>query len=397
MKLFAQHGAQEGDKITLGLEAHLLDGVIFSPKDVSLDSLKTKLNLIATNHPSVSRMFDPQYYAIFLNGIVEARLGHLADDFGAYFKTRRRSQLEREHTIMEDVNAAIRFQQELPLSTIIAPNIFIPGSLNSIESVISKNFIRLTAECLSKIDTKGRALATLAVSRNSLIDKRELVEFMNEITALDPRPDGFYLLVGAQSADARAEIFNTDVIAGWMFMNHVLNVNGFEVVNGYSDLLTPFLGSAGGSAGAFGWWSNLRTFSLDRFSPSVGGGRLPIPRYLSAALLNRITHFELDQLKRLLPDVVNNLPTDSYYEDEDGGSQPERALEVVQSWETIQSLNRAIIVEEQVDSLGNCKHAIKRASEFYDSISLRLDSKSNSDHLQALDDGIDLFKRLAEI
>lgn len=68
-----------------------------------------------------------------------------------------------------------------------------------------------------------------------------------------------------------------------MFINHTLTVNGFEVINSYSDILTPFQGAAGGVAGALGWWSNLRTFSLDRFSPAAGGGRLPIQRDLSLA------------------------------------------------------------------------------------------------------------------
>ena len=79
--------------------------------------------------------------------------------------------------------------------------------------------------------------------------------------------------------------------------------DGFKVINGYSDILTPFLGVAGGTAGAFGWWSNLKAFSLDRFNPSAGGGRLPIQRYLSLALLNRITFFEFNQLKTMFPAI----------------------------------------------------------------------------------------------
>jgi hypothetical protein len=74
-----------------------------------------------------------------------------------------------------------------------------------------------------------------------------------------------------------------------MLINHTLTLNGFDTINGYSDILTPFLGAGGGGVGATGWWSNLRTFSLDRFNPPVGGGRQPIERYLSCALLNRIT------------------------------------------------------------------------------------------------------------
>jgi hypothetical protein len=81
-------------------------------------------------------------------------------------------------------------------------------------------------------------------------------------------------------------------MAAWMLINHTLALNGFNTINGYSDVLTPFLGAAGGEAGATGWWSNLRVFSLDRFSPPIGGGRQPIERYLSCALLSPLTYMQ---------------------------------------------------------------------------------------------------------
>ena len=103
--------------------------------------------------------------------------------------------------------------------------------------------------------------------------------------------------------------------------------------------IISFLGLAGGTAGALGWWSNLKVFSLDRFAPSAGGGRLPIQRYLSLALFNRLTFFEFNQLRTLLPAVVNNLPGDALY-DVANGSEPQRNMEVVQSWEAVKALKR---------------------------------------------------------
>ena len=75
MKLFAQHGAQEGEKTNEGFARDLLDGVIYSPRDVALETLRTKLDSLATNHADAERLVDPQYYAIFQNGTEEARLG----------------------------------------------------------------------------------------------------------------------------------------------------------------------------------------------------------------------------------------------------------------------------------------------------------------------------------
>jgi len=128
-----------------------------------------------------------------------------------------------------------------------------------------------------------------------------------------------------------------------------------------SDSALVSSGIAGAEAGATGWWSNLRVFSLDRFMPA-GGGRLPIQRYLSKLLLNRITVFELDQIRGDHPDVLNGLPSDELYP-EVNGSQPERA-------------NAAY---DEVES------------------SIRLDSKSNREHLPAISEGLRIFAELAEL
>ena len=183
-----------------------------------------------------------------------------------------------------------------------------------------------------------------------------------------------------------------------MFINHTLAINGFKVVNGYSDILTPFLGVAGGTAGALGWWSNLKVFSLDRFAPSAGGGRLPIQRYLSMALLNRITFFELNQLRTMFPVVVNELTADALY-DPGVGSEPPRSLEVLQSWEAVKSLNARLIGADQAKSLSDCSEAIKQAGVNYDAVQrlIRLDQKSNAEHVQPLSAGLGLFAKLAEL
>lgn len=373
--------------------------MIYSPRDVSLESLQSKLDFLAKEYPGSERLIDPQYYAIFLNGTEEARLGYLLENYGDYFQARRRGQLEREKQIQQDLTATMKFQAGLKVTGIIAPNILIPNSLNSIEAVIAKNFIRLAAEEHRKLKDPRPLYATLAISRNALGDKQELVEFLNEITLLDDPPQGFYLLISARNAEARSDIYNTDVIAAWMFINHTLTVNGFEVINGYSDMLTPFLGAAGGKAGALGWWSNLRSFSLDRFAPSAGGGRLPIQRYASLALLNRIAFYEFDQLRKLVPGVLNKLPTDSLY-DVTTGSEPQRNMEVIQSWEVVKTLNDSLVAGGQSKSLKNCKAAIAKAMTVYEEVqaaSIRLDAKSNSEHLQPLADGLQLFNKLAEL
>ncbi len=400
MKLYGQHGHADGHKIEEGLRQELIDGVIYSPKDVSLARLRQNLEHHRAEFPEVEVLFDPQYYAATLAVDPNARTGKLGEDYNAYFAPRRRSQLLSEEQVTEDIARVCNFQAELGVSAIIAPNIIISRSFDSAEAAIAMDFFR-NSNTARRAANHGRPVyATLAVARDTLLNRDELLGFLNELTVIDDSPDGFYVLIATNSAEARTEMYHADVIAGWMLINYTLAMNGYTVVNGYSDLLTPFLGAAKGTAGATGWWSNLRTFSLDRFSPPLGGGRLPVERYLSCSLLNRITFYELDALRAVAPDVLNGLPTDALYP-EAAGFQPQRNQEVLQSWDAIKTLNARLVVDNQTEALRRCRNAVELAEEIYAELGLRisfpLDPKSDDGHLAALTSGLDEFERLAEL
>jgi len=406
MKLYAQHGALQGDKTKVGIEKSYISGVIYSPRDIGVPQLRAHISEVARIDPSAEQFFDPQYYAGYNVTDPDARLGRLAtcEDYEAYFRQRRRRELERDTRIIEaDIADCLEFQMGLAVTGVISPNILITRSFDSIEGAIAKNFIRLSGQNRTNLGHGKPLFATLAVSREALLDRGELFSFLEDITALDEPPDGFYVLVAASSEDARADILHADVIAGWLLINQSLSLNGYQVINGYSDVLTPFLRIAGAAAGATGWWQNSRTFSLGRFLPA-SGGRLPIPRYLSKLLLNRITHIELAQITdlrargRRIPAVLNGLETDSLYPP-DAGYEPARAEEVLQSWEALHSLCEDLCRDDQIATLRLCRRAVTRAVQAYDVIQsiIRLDPRSNAEHLSAIEEGIDLFVRLAEI
>jgi hypothetical protein len=398
MKLYAQCGAGEGQKIFEGFDNDLIDGVIASPKDAPLSRLLENFQTYQRDFPKKDRLFDPQFYACFLAQDFNSRLGNLADDYSPYFGPRRRSQLESEENVRKDIEFALEFQRHLPVTALIAPNIYIPRSFNSIEAAISKDFIRLTRQTYKKFDDPRPIYATLAISRSVLLDKRELEFFLNDLTLMEHSPDGFYLLIGANSAAARAEIFNADTIGGWLLLNHVLKLNDFNVINGFSDTVSPFLGAAGADAGAFGWSSNLRTFSLERFGPPSSGGRLPVQRYLSCSLLNRIRFDELERLRYSVPGILNVMTTDDLYDDGEG-SQPQRNQEVLQSWDAVKALIARASGKNTPSALKKCLALIEDAKQAYMAVNSRmlLDPKSNDDHLNPLSEGIQLFAELAEL
>jgi hypothetical protein len=244
--------------------------------------------------------------------------------------------------------------------------------------------------------------ATLAVDRRALLSPTDFRSFLNDLTALENPPEGFYILVGGGLINERSdlvhsEVIDANVISGWMLLNFSLAQNGFEVINGCADLLIPFLGAVGGSAGATGWWSNLRVFSMGRYiKPEVRGGQLPTVRYLSKLLFNRIKQDELLAYSRILPEVFNRLPLDRDYKT----GTPSRTVEALQTWECLSSLSRDLITSDVETNLKNLSTQIARAKNAYaflQSRGLSEGIETVTEYLQQLSDAIELFRKLAEI
>ena len=401
MKLYAQQGHGTGEKINDGLERGWIDGAILSPKDNRLEKIESHLAHIQTNYPNADRMFDPQFYVTLLALVDGARLGKLTGEDYPYFEARRRGQLESENQIRHDLEAVLRFQANLAVTHVIAPNIVIPQAFNSAEAVIAKNFVRNTRSIWSGVGDDRPVYATLAIGADALRDRQELEEFLTDITLLDEPLDGFYLLIRQESSAATEQLIDSRSLAGWMLLNYSLKLNGFEVVNGFSDILTPFLCAAGGDAGATGWYSNLKCFALDRFEPAIPGGQQPIPRYLSYGLLNSIRFDELQRLRGRLPDVLNNLESDFFYRESNGSRPDNRTEEMLQTWDAIGHLNGQLTEGDNVGNLRVCGQMVERARRLYAQINapggLPLPGRSNEDHLDPLRYGIQMFADLAEI
>lgn len=398
MKLFAQHGYGPGDKVINGIAEKTIDGVIFSARYEKREKIISDVKNIRENSPDAEILFDPEIYACFEAHLPDAQLGGLNE--WPFFMAQRRSQLEDTEAIEKVLRNTFITLIDLPLTNIIAPNIFIPRSFDSIEAVIAKNFIRKARRIFGETGDNRRVFATLAVGRDAFLNQTEFEAFLNDITAMDNPPDGFYILIGGGITEertelTRSEIIHADVIAGWMLLNYTLSLNGFIVINGCSDIITPFLGGVGGYAGATGWWTNLRMFSMSRYVRSISGGRRPTIKYLSNLLLSRITFPEREAFVQLMPEINNGLPHDKDYE----GGEPKSNVEILQTWEAISHLNRQVVLKDMNESLHLLESAVNRAESAYATLSgfgFSSDAGTNREYINALREAIRTFRQNAE-
>lgn len=401
MQLLAQHGYGNGDKIERGLEEGLLDGVIFGAKDINPEKLAATLERIDVEYPDSVRLLDPQFYAAVIAAQPGARLGSLIGDGShPYFEARRRRDLERNDQVSEDIFNVLNYQMSLPVTALISPNIVVRRSFDSIEGTIAKTFLRNAAVATSAEGDARPIYATLAVSATALSDKIELQNFLQEITEMENPPDGFYLLLEKTDSSIASSLTEPDVLSRWMLMTHTLKLNGFLVINGYTDALSPYLAAAGSDAAATGWYNTQKSFSLRKFEPVSDFSRRPVQRYMSAALLKSIRYTELHDLRTRFPDVLNGLSFDECYDIEEGSAPDSLTNEALQNWQGINVMNMHAVDGDVCASLENYRGALDEAEEIYGRIQeygLTMRDRSSAAHINAIREELDLFEELAEL
>jgi len=399
MNLYAQHGYGDGEKVKQGLERSLIDGVIYGAKDIRPATLEEKLGLLSNEHPDAELMLDPHFYASLLAGQPGVRLGSLIGDPSyPYFEARRRSDLEQQTQVEADLRSVLSYQASLPLTTIISPNIVIRRSFDSIEGSISKMFIRRAADIWSEVGDGRPLYPTVSISNTALNDFTELQIFLQEITELQNPPTGFYLLLEKSDTTATTYLTEPDALARWMYLNYSLKINGFEVINGYTDALIPYLTVTGADTFATGWYNTQKNFSLKKFEPSSGFARRPVSRYMSKPLLKSIRTTELDDLRQIF-DVMNGLECDSLYP-EDDGSTTDNTGEALQNWEGLRAMADEVEVDSTVEALELCRESLHNAEALYSQIKnygFTLRDRSSSDHIEVLREELDAFEELAEL
>jgi hypothetical protein len=400
MKLYAQHGHAASDKMHRAVEDRYIDGVIISPRYLTAESVNQLVRELRNLDPRIDVLFDPEFYAIRYVGTPNAQLRHLEE--WPHFVPRRRNELLVGTSGVDAVlRAAYSVQTAIGCTHLIAPSIYVTNSFDSIEAAIAISFLSRAKPVATEMGIDLPVYATVAVGRDAIVDRHNYLLFLNAITGADPSPDGVYALFGAGPTDervgtVRSEIMVPEVIAGWMLLNYSLSLNRLNVVNGFSDILTPWLGAAGGYAGSTGWWSNLQVFSMARYVRGTGGGQLPLVRYLSLKLLNRITVNEREAFVEVVPDIMNGLSTDSLYE----GRQPSRTDEALQSWQAIAALSNEVVSGNVSEGLERLKSCTIEAREYYDelrAVGFSERYEANMEFLAALRDSLTAFEELAEL
>ncbi|WP_428897030.1 hypothetical protein Dip518_000815 [Parelusimicrobium proximum] len=336
MKLYAQHGSKTGEKLSKGIESNFIDGVILSPRDISIDKLKGQLTSLKDDKKDV--FFDPQMYiAPYDDGTL--KIACLETDYSScYYERINKMLLGVDPSILDGViSKALKFQGEMGFPTIISPNFLIADSFNSQDSLIALQVFNRAFSIAKQGGFNKNLFLTLIINKAILNDQQLLSNFLVQLIGLNLDVKGFYIIIGEIEPPSAKYSLSAKELHGALTLINKIKKEGYEIISGYSDLYSPIFSIAGASAVSSGWLTSRRSFYLKSFYPSKGG-RTREPRYLSMRLLARITNTELEAIIKLTgKEFLNGLSGDNFFLKK-GDERTTQEEETLQSWEALKHM-----------------------------------------------------------
>lgn len=389
MSLYAQHGYGKGNKIDRGLEEGVLSGIILSPKAEKPEKIKEYIDIILSNYPHIDILFDPQFYiGAFSGQISEGKL----NQYSYYIPGITRAMLSVPNNIHKYVEDVIDYQENLGLSKLVSPTILF-DDFNGKQSQIA---VSLAYEAVSMSDDNQDLLISLCINENAFRNKEAMNEFLDVISLLDVR--GFYLVVDRANSNVKESFINVDILTNIMAFCYTLaSINEYEVILGYTDLLSIPLTVTGISATACGWHNSLKMFAESNFHPS-SGGRRPRKRYTSAKLLNSILLLpEMNAIKSIgyLKEILSDTKYDSILSPIVNDASWTDEISCLHNWSTLNDIIEEIesfsVIGEKLDYVTN---RILKASQLYRFFNNRVpfEPKSGNSHLNVWLSAINEFR-----
>lgn len=227
-------------------------------------------------------------------------------------------------------------------------------------------------------------------------------EFLNVISLLDVK--GFYIIIAHNNNTSKPTAMNSNILSNLMWFLYTLSaLNDFEVIVGFSDMLSLPMAAVSNANFACGWYNNLKAFSEMNFRTSTGGRR-PRKRYTSGPLMSSLLLLpEIATLNKmdLLPQVESESPFNNIIRPILNDAEWTDEISCLHNWHVINSLLKEMESQgSYANRLDYITNRIVRASETYRIINERgfqLDAKSGGSHLNAWLAAISDFRTQAGI
>ena len=389
MGLLAQHAYGKSKKISVGLENKFLNGVILSPKAEKPEKLKEFIDEL--NSLDIAVYFDPQFYMCAFEGSIS--LGKLESyDFWRDNEITKK-YLSVPQNVRGVVTRYVDYQTEVGLKNIVSPNVF----FESFDSRMSQISLSLANESISMCGDKELYIS-LCINEAAFSNFNDECEFLDIISLFEVK--GFYIII-ERNTNENPNIIESEKMANIMyFLYNLAEINGFDVILGYSDYVgLPFY-TSGIKHIATGWYENTRKFDRNNFYQK-DGMRRPNKRYYSNKLLNSILlipELQMIQEKNLLGSVLSQTQYDHYMYNDWAGSLWTDSYSCLSRWEAENQILKAIDQQRTIyKKIEFMKQKIYDAKYIYSFLPEDyFDVKSKSTHLDMWMVGLHEFEQKIE-
>jgi len=363
--ILCQEGYRAGTKISEGLSAGILDGVIVSPRYHDPSEIGRYVAELRNQGPDAYIVVDPEFHLGVVKGDKVGKLAgyaHYHDnlDWSSFTATR----------VAQYVDEVLTLQQGLSVSRVLSPGIAI-RALTDWHSSASLSLFDQSINQLGRSDARKRLLLTLVLGDEIFRNRDDADGLLNALTILDCR--GFYINVDRQNTSDTLWCGNgQDVTFGnFLYLVHALSMNGFEVICGYTDFTGVLILGAGATGVASGWFKKQRLFDSGRFAPAPPGGRTPKGYYASLPIMNWIALSpDIDILARagVLDKITSGTPYDSWLKDPKRDERWTQETSVHEFWTAMKQVDAALDGSTQDGRNIFTRDALARAGQLWEDI-----------------------------
>jgi len=396
MALYAQHGHGKSDKLTEAIGKGSLDGVIFAARNEQPDNLRAAIAETRSLSKAITLLVDPQFY---VSTFVPPRDRYLPQ-YPYYKAGRVAADFVGAKRLQQYSKSTLDFQVGLGVDRLISPSVYV-GSFEDRWFQIALNLADASLTYHAGLKKAPPLLLTFLIDEYAFASNQLVDDFLDQVTTWDVH--GVYL-IPTRTESTYSQRFEAVHFASLLYAAHVLGqINGFEIVAGYTDFCGLLLRSAGVKAFGSGWAQSARRFDRSSFIQRKGGGRPPRLRYASGPLLNSVLLSELEQIADIseLDSVLSGVPLDD--EITKAGSPESSAwnqrLSELHHWQTLAKLDAELTGEEGAD-VDKIAADIVSANALYAMLQnsgVVFDRNTTGDHLAEWGEAVKLFRERAEL
>lgn len=295
MGLYIQHGYGKSDKVETAISEGIVQGIILSPRDEKIEKMEEFIKELLNGYENLDILFDPQFYATTIIPLNAERL----IEYPYFYSNLTRKEFSTPSLMKSYVVNTLEYQKKLGLNNIVSPTILV-DDFNGPWSQIA---LGMAFESADNVDDEN-LYVSLCIDQNALRNEEALEEYLDMLSTLEVH--GFYLTI----QNEEGKDIDEENLVRILYLCYVLsNLNQYDVIMGYSDILGVPLSVTSLKGIGSGWFNGLNTFTLSRFMPS-SGGRRPNPRYMTSKLMNKIllnpemqAIYEIDEIDTIFEDT----------------------------------------------------------------------------------------------